>query len=390
MLWLAAFVPLAFGAELTPSSELARFIDDTKKRGTTALIIQQRGTDVVRWYAEGGRRPTRLMSCTKSVAALVVGILSDDGGIASLDLPLATWFPDAVGTPQGSITLRQVMAATTGLEPCSDTRNCEGLYHDDSVRFALTSPTTQAPGTWEYNNNAPNLISGIVEQLTGISLDAFAERRLFAPLGITSYRWERDGAGHARVDAGLVMAPEDVFRLGQLMLAGGRWNDTQIISPEALQLVTSPQAEHPWNGLLWWPVYRTQNEVSARIVEFWRLFDMPEELVQRLEPLQGRRWATLRECLDAEAAALAPGSTGRALLHRMMFNNAFVCDGTRQLVGYAAEGYLGQYLVVLPDAGIVALRMRRVGHIYSEREDGDPRDLEHWPERLAAAALPVQ
>jgi CubicO group peptidase (beta-lactamase class C family) len=386
MLWLAALVNLSNGAELSASGQMSRLIDDTQTHGTTALIIQQRGHDLVRWYSSNGHRPTQLMSCTKSVAALVVGILIDDGRIASLDLPLTTWFPEAAGTAQGTITLRQVMSATTGLEPCSDTRTCPALYRKDAVGFALSSPVVQQAGTWAYSNNAPNLISGIVENLSDMTLDEFARLRLFEPLGITSARWERDASGHTRVEAGLSMSPDDFLHVGDLLMADGVWHGTRIISSESLHLLTTPQAHNPWNALLWWPVYRMQNGVSTRLIEFWRLFNMPEDLVARLEPLTGTHWATLRECLDAEAAALGPGATGHALLGRMMFTNAFVCDGTRDLMGYAAEGYLGQYLVVLPEYGIVAVRMRRVGKVYSEHGDDDPRDLSRWPEDLAEAA----
>jgi hypothetical protein len=55
-------------------------------------------------------------------------------------------------------------------------------------------------------------------------------------------------------------------------------------------------------------------------------------------------------------------------------------------VGYAAQGYLGQYLVVLPAQKVVAVRQRRAGLVFVERER-DPKDSDLWPERLAALLM---
>ena len=51
------------------------------------------------------------------------------------------------------------------------------------------------------------------------------------------------------------MRPRDMAKIGQLVLAGGRWNDRQIVSKEWIETSTAPKlkaTDGQSYGYLWW------------------------------------------------------------------------------------------------------------------------------------------
>ena len=57
---------------------------------------------------------------------------------------------------------------------------------DDAVPFMLSQPLLHEPGDhFAYCSGASQLLSAVVTQATGMSLEAYAADRLFGPLGIT-------------------------------------------------------------------------------------------------------------------------------------------------------------------------------------------------------------
>jgi CubicO group peptidase (beta-lactamase class C family) len=74
------------------------------------------------------------------------------------------------------------------------------------------------------------------------------------PLGITTVEWERR-KGDTDAGGGLRLRPRDMAKIGQLVLAGGRWNDRQIVSKGWIEASTAPKFEATPNqsyGYLWW------------------------------------------------------------------------------------------------------------------------------------------
>ena len=63
-------------------------------------------------------------------------------------------------------------------------------------------------------------------------MDEYLKPRLFDPLGITDYLWEKCPRGITKGGWGLFMHTEDMAKLGQLYLNKGKWNGKQII-PES-------------------------------------------------------------------------------------------------------------------------------------------------------------
>jgi CubicO group peptidase (beta-lactamase class C family) len=125
----------------------------------------------------------------------------------------------------------------------------------DPCRYVLGLPVTAPPGQeFVYNTGALALISAIMRKATGRHLDEFARETLFEPLGITGTEWDRY-QGDTDAGGGLRLRPRDMAKIGQLVLAGGRWNDRQVVSKAWIETSTAEKlkaTDHQTYGYLWW------------------------------------------------------------------------------------------------------------------------------------------
>lgn len=206
-----------------------------------------------------------LKSVSKSVASLALGIAIDRGLIRSVDEPIFSFFPeyaDLRSPEKDRIQLVHVLTMTMGLEwveaaPATEENNDESRMRRaaDPCRYVLGLASTAPPGQeFFYNTGALALVSAIVRKATGQPLDEFAREVLFEPLGITQFEWRRV-KGHTDAGGGLRLRPRDMAKIGQLVLAGGRWNGRQTVSREWIETSTSPKVKTTDGqnyGYLWW------------------------------------------------------------------------------------------------------------------------------------------
>jgi CubicO group peptidase (beta-lactamase class C family) len=91
--------------------------DWIKARDVTALVVLKDGQIVYENYFKG-TQPDDLRiswSVAKSYLSALVGILLDQGAIASLDDPVTTYAPKLKGTAYDGATLRNVLNMASGV-----------------------------------------------------------------------------------------------------------------------------------------------------------------------------------------------------------------------------------------------------------------------------------
>ena len=126
----------------------------------------------------------------------------------------------------------------------------------DRYRYVLEQPIVDAPGSrWAYNGGATALIARLISQGSGQSIVDFARERLFAPLGIYDFEWTADRRGEPIAASGLRLRPRDLAKIGQLILNGGAWGETQVLPAPWLSDSFTPRAlvrDGLQYGYHWW------------------------------------------------------------------------------------------------------------------------------------------
>ena len=234
-----------------------------------------KGTDEIPGHIFGRRVETvsfdadtlhDMKSVSKSVASLAVGIAIDRGLIRSVNEPIFSFFPELsdLRTPEKDrIQLVHALTMSMGLKWVEATP-ATGDYDNDEARMNMAwdpcryvlglAATAPAGQQFFYNTGALRLVSAIIRKATGRPLDEFAREALFEPLGITSAEWARV-RGDTDAGGGLRLRPRDMAKIGQLVLAGGRWNDRQIVSKDWIETSTALKikaTDDQSYGYLWW------------------------------------------------------------------------------------------------------------------------------------------
>ena len=220
------------------------------------------------WHPYFQGRPVHtLQSVTKSIAATAVG-LALGGNKNALDRPFLDYFSDRdlskVDSRLKRATVRDLLTMRSGIEwhetdrPLNETNTTYQLeYSHDWIAFTLSQPMDADPGTkWAYNSGGSHLMAGIVRSATGEHIDAYLQKRLFEPLGITDFHWKKSPTGYPDSEGGLYLAAADLAKIGQLYLHDGVWNGRRILPEGWVKDATSRHVKSVapnWDyGYQWW------------------------------------------------------------------------------------------------------------------------------------------
>lgn len=180
-------------------------------------------------------------SACKSITGLAVGMLIDEGKL-HLDDRIVQIFekraPRISLLTHKNMTVRHLLTMSSGII----FNEFGSITEKDWVRSFLDSSLISEPGKrFFYNSMNTYLLSAIVREVSGQGLMEYLQERLWIPLGIRKIFWETCPEGIEKGGWGLYIRPEDLAKVGQLVLQKGRWKDRQLISEQWIQEATSVQ-----------------------------------------------------------------------------------------------------------------------------------------------------
>jgi CubicO group peptidase (beta-lactamase class C family) len=358
-----------------------RFIERLARPVCDALRVVSDDEVIVDWTSGRTTEPLfDLMSVTKSVVSVIIGRLFFEGILDDLDYPLAEALPAWRGTPRQAITLRHLMAHTSGLD-CSATSE-QVFASGDVIAFALEAELVSQPGAcFGYNNRAVNLLSAVVMEVAARPLDELARDLLFAPLGIEKWKWSRDAKGTPLCMSGCYLDPEGLSAIGRLMLNGGTWRGLRLLSDEWCRVSTTAcppssrtDLQHYLRGygLLWWILYPSDESfaIDQDVVDVWRsaMPALDGNVLACMASLSGRAYSR-DELISTAADRLRAGlNVDRESALNAWYDSTWrrgLPDGRRVAgseAGFFAEGARGQLLLVQPDRGRVAIQLSHKDH----------------------------
>ncbi|MDM0039031.1 serine hydrolase [Variovorax sp. J22G21] len=269
---LSAPLPSAQPSEVEMDGALLRQavsdLPPESEHGLRSMLVMRRGKLVLETYWNGrdGNVQQDIRSATKSVTSLLLGIAVDRGLVKSVQEPVRTYlgsiYPESALLKQ-DVKVEHLLTMRSGAA-CNDHDGGspgqeDKMYRErDWVGFFLALPMANPAGeAAHYCTGGVVALGRILAATSKASVPEFANNALFDPLGITGARWSRFDNGRQTDTGGhLFLRPQDMLRIGQLVLQGGVWNGRQLVSRAWIEQSTREHTRidnrRPY-GYLWWP-----------------------------------------------------------------------------------------------------------------------------------------
>lgn len=188
-----------------------------------------------------------IYSVTKSFTSQAIGFLLEENNLSLDDLVL-DYFPEYKDVADESftkVTIENLLTMSLGHDIEVDV-----LAYENYFESVFTKKIVNKPGeTFFYNSHCSHILSAIVTKITGESLEAYLEPRLFNPLEINDYYWLKDYQGLSIGGYGLHLKISDMSKFGATLVNGGRYKGKQIIPQswveKARKSHISTAKEHP-------------------------------------------------------------------------------------------------------------------------------------------------
>src|SRR5687767_13483059 len=242
-----------------------------------------------------------LASLTKVVATATSIMILVERGKVRLSDPLSNYIPEIKGDGRERITIELLLTHRAGYAPDFDLKHRWTSY-DEAIKRLVLEPLRNPPGArFVYSDIGYIALGEVVHRASGLTLDEFARRNIFAPLrmrdtgfrpgpklrsriapteqrrGQLSYlgdkpqnsdpeadKWLRgevhdptsyrmDGvAGHA----GLFSTADDLSIYGRMILGGGSYRGVRIMGPLTLAEMVRPRlvSDGGWARGLGWDI----------------------------------------------------------------------------------------------------------------------------------------
>ena len=253
---------------------------------STVLVIRN-GWIAGEW---GSTRRYNVASVTKSLTSLATVRMIDLSEMGQLPRSIGfdslahDYLPKAFGDsdPQKkNIEIRHLMTMSPGIRPADPDR----LSLDERLAFPMDAA---AEAEWVYSSLPPNLLSMIIENVTGRNFGDFFNGEIASAIGATPLRWEDIPGGFTKGAAGASVSARNLARFVYLTLQNGVWDSgtgaKQIVSATSLHTTTrwasflsntnfrvSPGSPFPLPadapnhyGYLWW-TNRTQVALGSAV-----------------------------------------------------------------------------------------------------------------------------
>ena len=255
------------------------------------VLVARRGQVVLR-QAFGARalEPQReamtvdtifdLASLTKVVATATSAMILVESGEISLHDPLADHIPEFGVHGKEEITVLQALTHYSGLRPDIDLdENWTGT--EVAFQKGCEEQLVAVPGErFIYSDINYFMLGELVRRVTGQDLAEFSRRNIFEPLGMTDTGFVPDSIRQARIaptesrdgrmlrgtvhdptasrmqgvagHAGLFASADDLAVFAQMILNGGFFGKTRVLSPLGVRRMTTNQApagKSEWRGV---------------------------------------------------------------------------------------------------------------------------------------------
>lgn len=232
------------------SENVVRFIKILNKRGlATHSVLMMHGDDI---FAEYYWKPFnkdfchRMYSQTKSYVGIAIGLLQEDG-LLNIDDRIAQYFPDKIEKELPAYLAEQTIRDMLTMQTCGETPYW--FYNTDPDRTHLylneNSATIPSGMRFKYDSPGSQVLSSLVERLSGKSLFDYLNEKLFCHLGtFKTASILKTPNGDSFGDSALLCTTRDMASFARLLMNGGAWNGKRLINEDYVNAATSCQVDN--------------------------------------------------------------------------------------------------------------------------------------------------
>lgn len=178
-------------------------------------------------------------SLAKSVTSMAMGIAVDEKLLSTSEK-----LGDIFGYGEKAVrevTIHNLLTMSSGVR----FNEASSLLSSNWVDGFLSSDTLFKHGTaFHYNSLNSYMLSAAICKRSGTSLTEYISQRLFTPMEIRNFFWERCPCGIEKGGWGLYLNIYDYAKLGQLWLEKGLRNGIRLISQDWVNTASSRQIDH--------------------------------------------------------------------------------------------------------------------------------------------------
>ncbi|MFB6278437.1 MAG: serine hydrolase domain-containing protein [Salinibacter sp.] len=240
----------------------------------TSLLVARDTTTVAEIYfnGRGPRDGANLKSASKSVLSALTGIALADGTLDGVTQPIGPFFPRLLADAprKQRITIHHLLTQQTGLESTSFDNYGAWVASSNWVADALRRPMVDRPGgDMIYSTGTTHVLGAVLAQATGQSLRAYAQDRLFDPLGVRIRSWQQAPTGRYFGGNNLSLPPRAMLRFGQLYLNDGRFQGQQILPSDWIDRSWRTYVRSTYHGHQYGYLWFTHEFAGERVAFAW-------------------------------------------------------------------------------------------------------------------------
>lgn len=263
-----------------------------RDRSTMQMLVLKDGRIAGRWVDKGfsGNDPFVSMSVAKSLTSLCLCAALDDGLIGSMEDKLTKYVPELEDSGYRDVTIRQASGMRSGIDWVeNNTDGTQGRFFEmfdyafnggkKSIHQYLVDikeKRCEPDASFNYVTVDCHAVEWAVSNAVGMSLSDYFSKRIWSRIGTSQdAKWVTDLHGNEFSGSFFSAVPEDLAKLGQMVLDGGCAGGERILSAERLREFTTaremvhedprdPGTGEGYNAFWWIPLGGGVRDYIAR------------------------------------------------------------------------------------------------------------------------------
>lgn len=258
---------------------LNRKIAEGRFESINGIVIIKENKLLIEQYFNGETRDSLHdpRSVGKSIASTLMGIAIEESFIKNENALLKDFYNlksfKNYNEKKDFVTLKSLLTMSSGFLGDDSDYNSVGnennMYPTDNwVQFALDLPMQKERvigKDFAYFTAGVVVLGDVIHKSVPKGLVSYANKKLFAPLGITNYQWEYTPQKVGNTAGGIRLRALDFAKYGQLYKNKGRWNGKQILNKQWVEKSLDKQIKQSFDGdsygyLFWHKTYKLKNK----------------------------------------------------------------------------------------------------------------------------------